>query len=255
MHTLDHAGAIAPTRLRRPVWPLPYVAAPTLRVALPNGKQLQLPGTLWPDLDAWTASADRSVPAPIEILVLTRKQANVHVGAWHDLGPETRCFGYAAFAMVVFGEVLAVATSGSTMSASVDQTLGLSRRNTIELTRLCRSPQEKARGTLRAMLRLYRDFLATGYPPKNRCAEPTRALVTYSMPGRCGDLYRFDSWFRVRGCKPWGGGATWSGPSRVDGLGADKALWVYPIPGTGDAARAVLERRRRAQRLAAKPPA
>ena len=255
MHTLDHAGAIAPARLRRPVLPLPYVAAPTLRVALPNGEQLQLPGTLWPNLDAWTASADRSVPPPVEIRVLTRKQANVHVGAWHDLGPETRCFGYAAFAMVVFGEVLAVATSGSTVSASVDKPLGLTRLTSIELTRLCRAPDDKARGILRAMLRLYRDFLAVGYPPRNTRAEPTRALVTYSMPGRTGDLYRFDSWFRVRGCKPWGGGATWSGPSRVDSLGADKALWVYPIPGTGDDVRAVLERRRRAQRLAAKQTA
>lgn len=232
MHALDHAGPIVPARVRRPAWRLPYVAAPTLRVALPGGDQLELPGALWSNLDVWTASADKAGPAPIEIRVLTRQEANGYVGAWHDLGPETRCFGYAAFAMVVFGEVLAVATSGSTVSASVEKGLALTRLNCIELTRLCRAPEDKAKGVLRAMLRLYRDFLALAYPPKNKNAAPTRALVTYSMPGRAGLVYRFDGWLRVRGC-------------------SDKALWVYAIPGVGDDLRRVLEQRRRAQRQAA----
>lgn len=237
------AVGVHPRRSRpRPLWPLPYVSEPTLRVALPDGTQAQLPGVVWPHMDSWMQSADASRPAPIEIVTLTRAQSNVYVDRWHDLGAETRRYGYAAFAMVVFGEVLAVATSGTTASASVDQKTGLSRLNTIELTRLCRSPDPKAKGVLRAMLRLYRDFLALGYPPKNSKSQPTSALVSYSLPGKLGgDLYRCDGWYRLRDCKPWGGGGTWSTGSRVAG-GGPEALWIYPIcPQLTD----IVERRRR----------
>jgi len=150
------------------------------------------------------------------------------------LGTETRLYGSAGFAMVVFGEVLAVATSGTTVSASVDKSLGLTRRNTVELTRICRSPDPKARGVLRAMLRLYRDFLAVRYPPAHSQRERIDALVTYSLQGKSTaetSMYRFDQWTRVRSCRPWGGGGTWSGPSRATG-GAPEALWIYRIPDT-----------------------
>jgi hypothetical protein len=138
---------------QRPVWPLPHVAPSTLRVAMPNDEQLEVPGALWANLDAWMASADKSAPAPNETRVITRAPRPTCTsppGMTWRRRPE--CFGYAAFAMVVFDEVLAVATSGTTVSASMEKPLGLSRINTIELTRLCRSSDDKAKGILRAEL-------------------------------------------------------------------------------------------------------
>ena len=41
-------------------------------------------------------------------------------GAWHDLGAETRPFAYTAFGLYVQDEPVAVATAGTTVSASGD---------------------------------------------------------------------------------------------------------------------------------------
>ena len=148
-------------------------------------------------------------------------------GAWHDLGAETRPFAYTAFALYVQDEPVAVATAGTTVSASVDQSAGLDRLNTIELTRICRSPAPIAKGVLRAMLRLWRDFLAVPYWMFRPDIEK-RALITYSLPGKKGgDLYRFDGWRRLRDCRPWHGNGTWQHGSRV---GTPEALWVYWLP-------------------------
>ena len=129
--------------------------------------------------------------------------------------------------LYVAGEPLAVATAGTTVSASVERSAGLHRLNTIELTRLCRSPAPKAKGTLRAMLRLWRDFLAvpswTFRPDVDK-----RALVTYSLSGkRGGDLYRFDGWVRLRSCRRWHGNGTWQHGSRA---GTPEGLFVYWLP-------------------------
>jgi hypothetical protein len=106
----------------------------------------------------------------------------------------------------------------------------LTRLNTVELTRLCRSPDHpKAQHVLRAVLRIWREFLATTWPPANKAAEPTQALVTYSLPNKAqGALYRFDGWYRLRDCKPWAGGGTRPSASRDNGVRPD-ALWGYPL--------------------------
>ena len=199
---------------------------PVIRVALPGGGQAQLPGVLWSNPSVWALS-ERTPPTsgpPIEIRQLTRKQSNVLTGAWHDLGEETRPFSYTAFALYVQDEPVAVATAGTTVSASVEQAAGLDRLNTIELTRICRSPAPAAKGVLRAMLRLWRDFLAVEFWTY-RLDVAKRALVTYSLPGKHGgDLYRFDGWVRLRSCRPWHGNGTWQHGSRV---GTPQALWVY----------------------------
>lgn len=93
-------------------------------------------------------------------------------------------------------------------------------------------------------------LLAVRYAPKNTAAEQTIALVIYSMPGKQGSMYRFDQWTRVRGCNG-AARATWSCPSRVDPLAGDMALWVYPLPGPGDALRDTLQQRRRYAKHAA----
>jgi hypothetical protein len=212
--------------------PLPEIdrSPPTIQVALPDGQQAQLPGVLWPNPSVWTLTArTTSSPArpPIEIRQLTRKQANVLTGAWHDLGEETRPFSYTAFGLYVSGEPVAVATAGTTVSASVQASAGLDRLNTIELTRICRSPAPAAKGVLRAMLRLWRDFLAVPYWTFRPDVDK-RALVTYSLPAkRGGDLYRFDGWVRLRACRSWHGNGTWQHGSRV---GTPEALWVYWLP-------------------------
>lgn len=221
--------AIAPS-LRAPAPELSEIdrTAPTIRVALPDGGQAHLPGFLWPNTDIWNLS-DRASggPVPISIRQVNRKESNPLVRAWHDLGEETRLFSYTAFVLYVLAEPVAVATAGTTVSASVDQSFGLNRLNTIELTRICRSDTPRAKGVLRAMLRLWRDFLAVPYWSWRTDVEK-RALVTYSLPGKKGgDLYRFDGWVRLRACRPWHGGGTWQTGSRV---GTPEALWAYWLP-------------------------
>jgi hypothetical protein len=226
--------------------PLPIAVPPPIVIALPDGSQVELPGHSWPRPDIWAASERRAragAPPGIEIRRLTRKEANPLAAAWHPLGAETRPFGYHAFALFVGGAPLALATAGSSHSATVDAELGLARRNTIELTRLCRSEDPNAKGTLRVMLRLWRDFLAVPYWPYFEDTEKV-ALISYSMPGKAGNVYRFDGWSRARGCTGSGGGGTWSSPSRTGRH--PEALWVYWLSGeTPPLVAEVMARRRR----------
>ncbi len=206
---------------------LPATTAPTIAIAMPDGRQLELPGETWPKPEVWAASERRTAfgaPPAIEIRKLTRIEANRLAGDWHPLGAETRPFGYHAFALFVKGIPLALATAGSTHSATVDTALGLHRRNVIELTRLCRSPEQQAEGSLRVMLRVWRDFLALTYWPYFPDTEKV-ALVSYSMPGKAGHIYRHDGWERVRGCAGSGGGGTWSSAPRAGRR--PEGLWVY----------------------------
>lgn len=207
-------------------------APPAIQVAMPDGSTLEIPGVRWPQPDIWTASERRALLGerpPVEVRRLTRKEANLLSADWHPLGAETRPFGYHAFALFVEREPLALATAGSTHSATVDGSLGLRRENCIELTRLCRSPTEQAAGSARVMLRIWRDFLALPYWPYFEHVEKV-ALVSYSMPGKAGHLYRHDGWQRVRACKGSGGGGTWSARSRAGRRGPE-ALWVYWLSG------------------------
>ncbi len=228
---IEHGVVLTfPTGLVMP--PLPEIdrTPPTIVIALPDGGQAQLPGVLWPSPHIWNLAARhhtrRSGP-PVEIRQLTRTQSNVLTGAWHELGAETRRYSYTAFGLFVQGEPIAIATAGSTVSKSVEKSVGLDRGNTIELTRLARSPDPKAKGVLRAMLRLWRDFLAVPYWTF-RPEIPKRALVTYSLPGKHGgQLYRFDGWQRLRACRPWHAPCGWqTGGSRC---GTPEALWIYRL--------------------------
>ncbi len=227
---------------------LPAVKPPAILVALPDGGQAELPGALWPEPEIWAACErrrERGLPPPVEVRQLTRAESNRLAERWHRLGSESRPFGYHAFALFVEREPLALATAGSTHSATVDRDLGLDRRNTIELTRLCRSEQPKASGILRAMLRLWRDFLAVPYWPYFPETEKV-ALVSYSLPGTLGHVYRFDGWRRARGCAGSGGGGNWSSPPRAGRR--PEALWVYWLAGqTPQSAAKVIENREREQ--------
>jgi hypothetical protein len=222
--------------------PLQRPAPPTISIAMPDGSTPQLPGSAWPAPDIWAASERRAAlreRPPVEIRRLTRAESNVLAADWHPLGAETRPFGYHAFALFVRGEPIALATAGSTHSAVVDTGHGLDRRNVIELTRVCRSPQPIAAGSARVILRAWRDFLAVPYWPYFPTVEKV-ALVSYSLPGKAGHLYRHDGWERLRGCQGSGGGGTWSGPSRVGRR--PEALWVYWLAGPRAASEAIAYR-------------
>lgn len=238
MNTTVLADGARPLRVLPPrspdlvqIPPLLAVAPPSIAIALPNGAQTQIPSVLWPEPDLWAASARRAragAPPAIEIRRLTRRESNPLCELWSPLGAETRPFGYHAFALFVKGEPIALATAGSTVSASVDQELGLNRHNVIELTRLCRSDDPAAAKSLRVMLRLWREFLATPYWPYY--PDTTKvALVTYQLPGSQGHIYRTDGWVRLRDCKPWGGAGTWQNGSRT-GSHPD-GLWAYFLAG------------------------
>jgi hypothetical protein len=231
--------------------PLKVVPNPTITVALPNGEQAQIPGAAWPAPDLWAASERRAragAPPAIEIRQLTRRESNPLCELWHPLGAETRPFGYHAFALFVNGEPLALATAGTTHSPSVDKALGLFRTNTIELTRLCRAPEQThpvAKGTLRVMLRLWRDFLAVPYWPYFENTEKI-ALISYSLPGRVGHTYIHDGWLRARGCRAWGGGGNWS----RNPYDPPEALYVYWLPGRRPPHVDAVLAKRRAERRA-----
>jgi hypothetical protein len=125
------------------------------------------------------------------------------------------------FTLDVAGEPLAVASSGSIVSATV---AGRQRRVVVELARLGRHPEHPH--VLRAMLRLWRLYLVDCW---RREYWPVEMAVAYALPGKSGDLYRFDGWTRIGKCKPSGGGGTWSGSAPKANAIADgvKTLWVY----------------------------
>lgn len=187
---------------------------PRMWLAGPDGEQLALPGSLWP------AGSSLSGGGPICFAPITRRQANALLVQWeHPLGEYRRPFGYQAWGMAVDGQAVAVVVSGSTVSARVDGELH--RRNVVELARIARHPEHP--GAMRAMLRLWRDYLARRWP-----YWPVEAAISYALPGKAGNLYRFDGWQKVGARVPSGGGGTWSGVPVARGI-ADgrKTLFIY----------------------------
>ena len=198
---------------------------PAIRVALPAGGQAELPGLFWPALSIRSGGSGSS-PPPVAVVAVGRRDADPLLERWHPLGACRRPFGRQDFALVVDGRPVAVMTSASTVSASVCD--GLRRRNVVELARLARDPSEPH--ALRPALRLWREWLAPAWADRY---WPVDAAVAYALPGTAGrgDLYRFDGWTRVRDCRPWSGGATWSGPSRANAIGDGvKSLWLWRYP-------------------------
>lgn len=185
---------------------------------LADGFQAQLPGMLWP--------AGVRIGEPIHCGPMPLEDANRYCELWdHPLGRSRRPCRQWAYGMAVLGECVAVAMSASTVSASVEQ---IRRAELVDLSRIARHPKHP--GVLRAMLRLWRDYLAPEFRiGDNFAATAPRSAVSYALPGKAGNLYRFDGWINLGPRKPWGGGATWSNPSVANDI-ADgvKNLWAYP---------------------------
>ncbi|GAA1623975.1 hypothetical protein GCM10009733_020770 [Nonomuraea maheshkhaliensis] len=94
----------------------------------------------------------------------------------------------------------------------------------MDLARIARHPAHP--GIMRVMLRLWRDYLGPRWD-----YWPVKAAVSYALPGKTGNLYRFDGWQKAGACKPWAGGGTWSKPSKANAM-ADgiKSVFVYEYP-------------------------
>jgi hypothetical protein len=179
-------------------------------------RQLVLPGTLWP------AGCDFGQGNPLFFSEITLDQANELIEAFgHPLGPFTRSFGRQAWGLAIDGKAAAVAVSGSTVGAT---SAGFGRFQVVDLARIARHPRHP--GILRVMLRLWRDYLAGRWD-----YWPVQAAVSYALPGKEGNLYRFDGWKFWGYCKPWAGGGTWSKPSKANDM-ADgvKKLYYYQYP-------------------------
>ena len=180
------------------------------------GDQLTLPGMLWP------ADSDRQPEEPVFFSEITVDKANELLEAFgHPLGPYDRPYGSQAWGLAIDGQAVAVAVSGSTVGAT---SAGFNRTQVVELARIARHPDHP--GIMRVMLRLWRDYLAGRW-----VYWPVQAAVSYALPGKEGNLYRFDGWAFHGYCRPWAGGGTWSNPSRanamVDGV---KKLYYYEYP-------------------------
>ena len=152
-------------------------------MALPHGGQAQLPGVLWPNPSVWTLAAACPGRGPaIAIRQLNRKQANV-LPAHGTTSAQRRARSPTPRSA---STARRAGRGGDRRQHGQRQrraSAGLDRINTIELTRICRSPAPVAKGVLRAMLRLWRDFLAVPYWTFRPHIEK-RALVTYSLPGK-----------------------------------------------------------------------
>lgn len=183
-----------------------------------DSQQLTLPGMLWP------TGVDRGASDPVFFAPISKREANELLVVWdHPLGPFNRSFGYQAWGLAVDGQAVAVAVSGSTVGAT---SCGYRRRQVVDLARIARHPRHP--GVMRVMLRLWRDYLAPKWEDKY---WPVDAAVSYALPGKTGNLYRFDGWRKYGRCKPWAGGGTWSNLSRANDM-ADgiKTVWFYEYP-------------------------
>ncbi|MDO8185823.1 hypothetical protein Q7L71_09545 [Conexibacter sp. CPCC 205706] len=146
--------------------------------------------------------------------------ANAFYDRWHRLRRCERPFRVDNFGLRVNNELVAIATSASTVSRTVTDTI--MRTNTVELARIASTPRH--RHSTRALLRLYRMFLAQTWP-----CWPIDAVISYGLAGaRGGQMYKFDGWTFLRTCPRSGGGGTYSRPSAANQFGdGKKSLWGW----------------------------
>jgi hypothetical protein len=187
-----------------------------------EGRQLALPGTLWP------AGVARAQATPLFFDEIKLDQANELIAEWgHPLGPCNRPFQSRAWGLAIDGQAAAVAISASTVGAT---SAGYKRKQVVELARIARHPDH--RGIMRVMLRLWRDYFAARWDGWD---TPVEAAVSYALPkdedgNENANVYRFDGWKYWGMCKPWSGGATWSNPSKANEMGNEvKKLYYYPF--------------------------
>lgn len=141
----------------------------------------------------------------------------------HPLGACERPFGHMSHVLYVEGVPVAATHATSTVSSVIER---YTRKQTVELARIGRS--DEAAWAMRPMLRLWRAGLAQSqWGPRY---WPVDAAISYAIPGKLGDIYRFDGWRFVKFCKKAspGKGSTWAKGSATDAIGdGKKGLWIY----------------------------
>ena len=175
-----------------------------------------------------------------ELLIAWRHPLHLPDAEHPEGRPYTRPFGSLAFVMESHGRRAAAIVLASSINASVSQSCGLHRYNTVDLARIARSPDRRDEQCLRAVLRIAREYLVPlwlGTYPRwdarsaELCGQPQiEALCSTSLPGTPGRMYRFDGFEQLRVSKgPKGGGR--QRPSAANSI-ADGArgLWVYRYP-------------------------
>lgn len=189
-----------------------------------EGRQLALPGTLWP------AGVARAQETPLFFDEMTLNQANELIGEWgHPLRQCKRPFASRAWGLAIEGQAAAVAISASTVGAT---SAGYKRAQVVELARIARHPDHP--GIMRVMLRLWRDYFAARWDGWD---TPVTAAVSYALPkdedgNQNANIYRFDGWKYWGECKPWTStGSGWTRPSKAAQIGNGvKKLYYYPFP-------------------------
>lgn len=246
---ISGAEARAPVVRRRTVPALPVVDRdpPPLQLTMPSGTRIEMPGGLWPEL-ALKQALDRGRAGGYVtgVRAITKAQASEYLIAWEhplhlpdddypDGRPFMRPFGYQAWLFEVFGEPAALVMSGSYVNRNIgapEPYSDLHRYNTVELTRIARSPQHRHENCLRMALRWWREY---GCPLWEAAYWPVQAAVTLSIPSRSGNLYRADGFRKVRSRPPArGGGGGWQKRSLVAAIATDPdhemGLWIHRFP-------------------------
>jgi hypothetical protein len=223
---------IPPPSWRAVALPAVDAAVPALAVRLHDGQVAEIPGDLWPQMAYRAANkAGASGAAPgvplVSVVEAARDQVNELLEAWeHPLGGFRRLFAQQHFVMVAGGEPVAVACSGSVRRPTVAG--GIPRRSVVELARIARHPDHPR--AMRAMLRVWTDYLAPAWSDKYD-DWPVTAAISYALPGKTGNVYRFDGWDRIGETNPWGGSTGWGNPSKADQIAnGRKVIWLYRYP-------------------------
>jgi hypothetical protein len=146
-------------------------------------------------------------------------EADAALLAWgHWLGACARPFGRQSFGLWLAGDLVSVAVSASTVTATCG---GYPRGEVVELARLCSHPDR--RDLTRVALRLWR---VTAPAEWTAAYWPIRALVSYANALRHkGDLYRFDGWQKVADVPGGVAGGGWQQGKRYE----RKSVWVYKV--------------------------
>lgn len=148
---------------------------------------------------------------------IDRQMSDARLVAWgHYLDVCDRPFGLQDFGLFVKGELVSVAVSASTVSATC---AGRPRLTIVELARLCTHPQY--RWATRLCLRLWREIAPEEW---RREYWPVAAAVSYQSAVRhTGNIYRFDGWTKVASTAGSGGGGTYSTKKPRE----PKDVWLY----------------------------
>lgn len=138
--------------------------------------------------------------------------ANVLLVRWgHKMGELRRGNQGARCHALYQGDIpVGIVTASTLICPNVGGCVGLTRANTIELSRLCAVRP----GICRVVLRLWREFVFPALDYQHAISYQDADLHT-------GNTYRFDGWQRV--------GRSRSGMDTRSGRpGRDKWIWVWP---------------------------